>query len=148
MDIYEFLQGENKKILYTLKKLEDAASHEPGEREALMEEAGKRILVQNRIEDEYLFPFLRSDSKTAPVVDSFEDENRETEELLKELRHMSKTDKRFAFLAERLHGQILQHARREHDELFPQLRQVVPDDQARLLGDRIEERRLELFETG
>ncbi len=136
MDIFDFFKRENDKILVTLQKLEDASIRKSEARKSLLAEACERILNQFRIEDEHLYPFLQINPQTRELCEVCRHENHETESVLTQLYETPPTDKRFQYLAERLHGRMMRQSLRREKELFPHLRQVIPHEQLETLGQK------------
>ncbi len=136
MDIFDFFQRENDKILITLQKLEEASARKVEERKALLAEACERILSQFRIEDEHLYPYLQLNPQTHELCEVCRNENRETESVLTQLYETLPTDKRFQYLAERLHGRMMRQSLRREKDLYPQLRRIIPGDELEILGQK------------
>jgi hypothetical protein len=136
MDIFDFLERENEKILITLQKLEDISARHAEERKALLAEACERILNQFRIEEEHLYPYLHLNPLTREPCEVCRGENQETESVLTQLYETPPTDKRFQYLAERLHGRMMRQSLRRQKELFPQLREIISPEQREMLGQK------------
>jgi glutamyl-tRNA reductase len=136
MDIFDFLERENEKILITLQKLEDISPRQAEARKALLAEASERILTQFRIEEEHLYPYLQLNPLTREHSEVCRAENHETESVLTQLYETAPSDKRFQYLAERLHGRMMRQSMRREKELFPQLREILSSEQREMLGQK------------
>lgn len=141
MNIYEVLKSENAKTLKLLGDLEDTTAGQPDRRKQLLHIVSIQIQAQNRIEEDNLYPLLSSHPDTRQLATSVQEENRNSESILHQLRDTPPTDSRFENLVETLHAQVRKHVQKEEQELFPQAANVVTAEQAIRLAVRAEEQK-------
>jgi hypothetical protein len=138
MDIFATLQEENATIRRLLRQLLDSSAGRPEERRDLFLEVSARLHAEIRAEEGHLYPLLAQIPQTREGAIQSREAVRAIEELLTEMAGSDPDDPRFGRLAEQLYGEADSRLSREEHELFPMAREVVTEEQAAMLGDRVE----------
>jgi hemerythrin superfamily protein len=136
MDAIAFLTNEHKKAETLFKQIESAT--DAATRTRLLTEVIDALRMHTKIEEEVLYPLVRSDMKGgAKLFEEAMQEHEEAKKAMKKLEDMSPDDAEwkdtFAIL---MHG-VMHHAKEEETEMFPQLRETVSKEKLEELGERL-----------
>lgn len=139
MDLFEILKAEDVRLAKLFRKLVDTTSSRVQERELLSSQIRIQALAQIMVEEGHLYPALRLYPQLIPFLEHLEGEHREIKNFFDELNETPDQDPRFELLTERIAGQAdyLMHWRKR--ELFPAAARIIPQEQAEMLGEVIEE---------
>jgi hypothetical protein len=144
MDIYEALKQGNGRILKIMRKLEDTTARQPQEREELLRQATLHLAAQKKVEEDRFYPLLLASPKTFQAVSRARHEWGEIEDLVEQLAGSEKSDPGCRYLLEYLSSLVQRHVEWEEQTLFRQARQVIPPEQAEMLGEAAEREQEEL----
>jgi hypothetical protein len=145
MNIYEALGQENDRILKIMRKLEDTSAHQPAAREELLGQARLHLAARKKMAEDHLYPLLLASPKTFRSVARGRQQTAEIESLLDQLAASDKKDPDCRYLVENLSSLTRGHVDWEEHTLFRQAMQVIPLEQAELLGASAEREREELL---
>ncbi|GHA87928.1 hemerythrin domain-containing protein [Cognatilysobacter bugurensis] len=151
MDAIQLLKSDHEKVRDLLTQLSESTSRAEKTRTQLLEKIQTEIEVHAKIEEEIFYPAFRDAGKKQEQEMFFEalEEHRAVSDLvLPDLLKTEVTSDQFSGRAKVLKELVEHHIEEEETELFPQARKVLDKAQLQELGERMQERKLELLEGG
>lgn len=130
-----------------LSQLEKTTSRGTTRRQELLRQVAKAVEVHAQIEEEIFYPaFRRAETRTGDEKLFLEaaEEHGLVHIVLPELKQTDPGTELFSARAKVLKDLVEHHAREEEQELFPRARKLLGSEALRDLGDRLEQRKLEL----
>lgn len=143
MDIYEALERDHLQIKDLLRELEAANDHEADDedRAALLRQLRALVTAHSETEEEVFYQRLRKDETTSAAAREGAVEHGLVSSLLETLEEMRVANPDWSPHCKVVKELLEHHIREEESELFPRAREILDDEEARRLGERMEERR-------
>lgn len=143
MDAIELLEQQHRETETLFDRFEAAGSDE--QKAEIATEVIADLRVHTTIEEEIFYPALREADEDLEddVLEGYE-EHHAVELLIDELDGMSPADENYDAKLAVVEELVLHHVEEEEQELFPQVRRAMPDEQLRDLGERMAGRVQEL----
>lgn len=142
MDAIELLEGQHRQVDELFERFEEA---DDGERRRIVGDVIRQLRIHTSIEEEIFYPAIRDRiaSRDDDLLEAYE-EHHAVELLTDELDGMSPDDERFKAKATVVKELVQHHVEEEEEELFPEVRETLSQDELAELGDRLEARYQEL----
>src|SRR5258706_1081 len=145
-DAIALLKKDHEKVRGLLSKLEAAASRGGDRAMRLVTEVENEVKVHTQIEEEIFYPAFRDAARKKDDKKLFYEANQEhhvVDLVMPEMEEHGSAEE-FAAKAKVLKELIEHHADEEEKEMFPKARKLFDRDELRELGERLEQRKLEL----
>ena len=145
-DAIAFLKKDHEKVRGLLSKLETAAGRGGDRAMKLVAQVEREVKIHSQIEEEIFYPAYRDAArKKADLKLYFEakEEHHVVDLVMPEMEEGGSTEE-FAAKAKVLKELIEHHADEEEKEMFPKARKLFDRDELRELGERLEQRKMEL----
>ncbi len=140
MDIYSQLKDDHDELKRFLSWIADAGSRAAKKRETLFQEFKLALLVHSRVEEAVFYSQLKSHPELKIQELEAENEHRMAGLLLDELNTMPKDNPEWMAKFMMLKEMLEHHIEEEEKELFKKARQVLDEELAEDLGDRMHSR--------
>jgi hemerythrin-like domain-containing protein len=145
-DAIALLKKDHEKVRGLLSKLESAASRGSDRAMQLVSEIEGEVKVHTQIEEEIFYPAFRDAARKKEDKKLFYEANQEhhvVDLVMPEMEEGGTTEE-FAAKAKVLKELIEHHADEEEKEMFPKAKKLLGRDELRELGERLEQRKMEL----
>lgn len=139
MNVFTLLKADHKKVAGILEKLDSTTERGVKTREELFTNLKTELDVHANIEETIFYPELKKADETRDITLEAFEEHRLVKQLLGELDKMDKGEEQWTARFTVLKEQIEHHVEEEEDEMFPKARKVLSEEQAEILGTRMEE---------
>lgn len=149
--IYELLQKDHDKVKNALNRILETSDGAAKTREKLFSEIKNDLEIHTRFEEEVFYPEFRDakgDEEAEDEVDDALDEHAEAKGMLEKLAAMDKSSDEFLETLDELKQALEHHISDEEEEMFPQAREALDEDEARQMGDRYQEMKQEAMAGG
>jgi len=143
-DIYQALHDDHEKVKANLNRILDTTNRAEKTRNAILDEIKHELDLHKAFEEEVFYPSFRkakNDKEAKEEVKDAVDEHREAEQVIEALRDMDPTTDAFVEKVQALKQMLEHHVSDEEDQIFPQARKVLSDEQARQMGEDYLERK-------
>jgi Hemerythrin HHE cation binding domain len=147
MNLRTLMQAGPARANELFAKLSDTSDGAVKTRERLFGELKAELELHCGLEEEHLFPILRKNPETKPLVADAIRDNKELRAKLAELEILPKNDAAFPERLADLQKAFRQHARDEKKELLPAVQRALSEDQVQVVAERIEANLAEVEEA-
>lgn len=137
--IYDMLHQDHEKVKHALNQILDTTDGAEKTREKLFEQVRQDLEVHTKFEEQVFYPTFRKakdDTEAKEEIADALDEHQEAKSMLDEMARMDKTSDDFVKKVETLKKALEHHISDEEDEMFPQARKTLSDEDAMTMGDR------------
>jgi hemerythrin superfamily protein len=141
----DLLEQQHREVKALFAKYGKAASVDAKRR--LFEQIADDLAVHAAIEEKHFYPATRS-ARTEDVLQEAVEEHLQAKRLIADLLELEVEDAQFDAKMRVLEEEIEHHVEEEEDELFPQVRNLLADDELDDLGTVMEDLADELREDG
>lgn len=138
MDALKLLREDHERIKELLVAGADRTNRAEGRRTEVLSRLKRELEAHQHREEEVLFPVLKAHEDTKALTLEGYEEHHLTDMLLRELTATSAEDERWPAKFKVLKDVVEMHLREEEHDIFNKVRNVVPDDQLKALGRRME----------
>lgn len=139
MDAITLLTQDHRTVDKLFDRFEQ--TRDAGERRQLVDNMIEELSIHAAIEEQELYPFMRRVLPQDDPVDEAEHEHAEAKAILAGLSRLQPDDEHFEPVATELIADVRHHVQEEENELFPQLREAVTEDDLNELGQSLEQAR-------
>ena len=146
-DAIALLKKDHEKVRGLLSKLATAVERGSDRAMKLVSEVESEVKVHTQIEEEIFYPAFRDAARKKEDKQLFYEANQEhhvVDLVMPEMEEGGSTEE-FAAKAKVLKELIEHHADEEEKEMFPKARKLFDRDELRELGERLEQRKMELM---
>jgi len=137
VNIYDVLQEDHETASELLASLLESAGQGEKQRASLFHELQIELELHTAAEEKVFYAALQSAEETAERIPEAIEEHREVLELLEELAVMAKNTTEWLEKLSDLQDAVEQHVDEEESELFPVAHEILSDEQAEELGERM-----------
>lgn len=137
--IYDMLHQDHEKVKNALTSILDTTGGAEKTRDKLFSEIKHDLEIHTKFEEEVFYPEFREakhDKEAKEEVKDALNEHDEAKSMLSKMEAMDKTSDEFVEKVKELKQALEHHISDEEDEMFPQARKTLSDDEARAMGDR------------
>ena len=145
MDVFKLLEKDHEKVKGLFKKLVETSDGAQKTRENLFKELATELTVHAKVEETIVYPRLKEVGELSEQIEEAVDEHHEAESLLEELAGMETTDKEWLAKLQELQEAVEHHVKEEEQQLFPEARDFIDDDEAMELAKTVEEEKKEML---
>ncbi len=138
MNLYEMLHQDHEKVKGLFDQLEALGETNENRREQLFASLYQELDIHTQAEEKYFYSQLRGEDETRELTLESLDEHKMVKKLLGELDATDKGAAEWTAKFKSLRENMEQHVEMEENELFPQARKVLDDDEASGIADDIE----------
>jgi hemerythrin-like domain-containing protein len=145
-DAISLLKKDHQKVRGLLSKLETAAQRGGDRAMQLATEIEREVKIHSQIEEEIFYPAYRDAAQKKSDKQLFfeaKEEHHVVDLVMPEIEEPGSTEE-FAAKAKVLKELIEHHADEEEKEMFPKAKKLFDRDELRELGERLEQRKMEL----
>ena len=139
MNAFTLLKADHKKVAGILEKIDSTTERGVKTREELFSQLKTELDVHARVEETIFYPELEKADETHDITLEAFEEHRLVKQLLGELETMDKGDEQWTARFSVLKENVEHHVEEEEGEMFPKARKVLSNEQAEILGTRMEE---------
>jgi hemerythrin-like domain-containing protein len=139
MNAFTLLKADHKKVAGILEKIDSTTERGVKTREELFTQLKTELDVHARVEETIFYPELEKADETHDITLEAFEEHRLVKQLLGELETMDKGDEQWTARFSVLKENVEHHVEEEEGEMFPKARKVLSNEQAEILGTRMEE---------
>src|SRR6266850_8159838 len=143
MDAFTLLKADHEKVAGILEKLEGTTERALKTREELFTQLKTELEIHTEIEEKIFYPVLEKADETHDITLEAFEEHRLVKQLLGELEKMNKGDEQWTARFTVLKENVEHHVEEEEGDMFPRARKVLSNEQADILGTRMEEAKKE-----
>ena len=147
MNPFSLLKEDHKKVKGLFEEFEALGDRAHKQKQAIVEKVIPELEVHTQVEEEIFYPAVKqSVDKEGKhlIVEAFE-EHAIVKRLLEELKGLSPEDEKYEAKFKVVMDSVKHHIKEEENELFPEAKEAIGDE-ADELGERMEERKMELME--
>ncbi|HKZ77804.1 MAG TPA: hemerythrin domain-containing protein [Pyrinomonadaceae bacterium] len=138
MNAFSLLKGDHKKVADLLEKIDATTERGVKTREDLFTKLKTELDVHARIEETIFYPALEEAEETHDITLEAYEEHALVKQLLSELESMPKDDEQWTAKFTVLKENVEHHVEEEEGEMFKKARKVLNEQEADLLGTRME----------
>lgn len=131
--IYDMLRNDHQTVRTALERIIGSGSGAEKTREDLFAKLKDELEIHTKFEEEVFYPTFREDKNDKEAREEVKDaldEHKEAKQMLAKLEKMDKTSDEFVETIKELKEALEHHIHDEEDEIFPQARQAVSDEEA------------------
>lgn len=142
MDGLELLRKDHDKVRGLFARFRDASEDDDTTRMSeLSEEIFHELEVHTAIEEEVFYPAIHDagGEELAETTDESYEEHHVVDVLMGEIRRLDPGDDAFKAKMKVLIENVEHHAQEEEDEMFPQVRELMSEDQLQSMGRDLQE---------
>ena len=139
MNAFTLLKADHKKVAGILEKLDSTTERGVKTRAELFNQLKTELEVHTRIEETIFYPALEKADETRDITLEAFEEHRLVKQLLGELDSMGKDQEEWTAKFTVLKESIEHHVEEEEGDMFPKARKVLGEENAEVLGTRMEE---------
>ena len=139
MNAFTLLKADHKKVAGILEKIDSTTERGVKTREELFTQLKTELDAHARVEETIFYPELEKADETHDITLEAFEEHRLVKQLLAELETMDKGDEQWTARFSVLKENVEHHVEEEEGEMFPKARKVLSNEQAEILGTRMEE---------
>jgi iron-sulfur cluster repair protein YtfE (RIC family) len=143
MDAFALLKADHEKVAGILETIDETTERAVKGREELFTRLKEELDLHARIEEEIFYPALEEEDETREITLEAYEEHRLVKQLLMELEAEPKDTEEWTAKFTVLKENIEHHVEEEEDEMFKKARTVLSKDQAKLLGERLQQAKQE-----
>lgn len=152
MDALELLKSDHDKVRGLFNDFRSAAEQDDAARMGeLCSEVFNELTVHTSIEEEIFYPAVREagGEELNEQTDESWEEHHVVDVLMEEIRALDPGDAAFKAKMTVLMENVEHHAQEEEDEMFPQVRELMSNDDLQAMGQKLQEakKRMELSST-
>lgn len=140
--IYDMLHQDHEKVKRALNNIIESGDGAQTTREKLFSEIKHDLELHTKFEEEVFYPQFRkakADGEAEEEVEDALEEHGEAKKMLEKLAAMDKTSDTFIETLKDLKDALEHHISDEEDEMFPQAREALDDDEAQEMGGRYQQ---------
>ena len=141
MDGLKMLEQDHDRVKELMGHIEEGADDE---REQLFAVLVDELRIHETIEEEVLYPTLKEHPRTEEITLEGFEEHHVVDVVIGELDNVAYDDERWGAKFTVMKENLEHHIGEEEDEMFPQAREVLDEDELEDLGARMETRKQEL----
>ncbi len=138
MDAFELLKQDHKTVSGIFKQLDETTERGVKTREELFTRLKTELDIHAYIEETMLYPKLKEAKETHDITLEAIEEHKVVKSLLAELEAMPKDREQWGAKLTVLKENVEHHVEEEEDEMFPDGRKVLSQEQLEELGARME----------
>ncbi|HET6346021.1 MAG TPA: hemerythrin domain-containing protein [Myxococcota bacterium] len=140
MDALKLLQDDHEAVLSLFDAYQKLGDGLSAHKTALARKICREIELHSEIEERVLYPELgkrRSEELRDKVREGFE-EHLSAKRIIGDLRQMNAQDPQFDAKVRVLNEELEHHIKEEEDEMFPEARDLMSEDQLEEIGDSMQ----------
>ena len=138
MNAFELLKADHEKVAGIFEKLEPTTERGVKTREDLFTQLKHELEVHTQIEETIFYPVLKEADETHDITLEAFEEHAVVKQLLLELNDLAKDDEQWGAKLTVLKENVEHHVEEEEGEMFKKARQVLSDEEAEALGERMQ----------
>lgn len=138
-DIFDTLIKEHREAADLLEKLEQTDSEDHEARQILLVELTTALVSHNEAESRTLYESLARFNEMTDSVREHQQEHDEVNSMLATLVQMDTDDEQWPSKLKTIHENVERHVDDEENELFPQARKLLDEEEVNDLQDRFEQ---------
>ena len=143
--VFSLLHEDHENVALIFKKIESMKSKETAQTpEQLFKELYTELELHAKVEEDLVYPVFKKYEETRKIVEESLREHQEIDRLLSELKGMRPDDQKWMGKLGELQRKVEHHVKEEEEQLFPQGRKIISEDQAQQLGETVENKKEEL----
>jgi len=144
MDVFELLEADHEKVKSLFAKLADTTDG-GARRQSLFKELATELALHTKAEETLVYPRLKELDELRDMVEEGIAEHQQAEQLLAELADMSKDDRQWLAKCKELQQAVEHHVQEEEDEIFPEARELIAEDELAELGTTVQQEKKEMM---
>lgn len=144
MDGLDLLKADHRRVEKLLGQLDATSEKDVERRRDLFREFADEMQAHEIIEEEILYPALKSHPKAREVVLEGYEEHHVVDTIMSELDDVPFDDETWAAKFSVMKENIEHHIEEEEDEMFEHAAEIFDDDELETLGERMAERKKEV----
>lgn len=140
--IYDMLRNDHQTVRTALERIIGSGGGAEKTRHDLFAKVKEELEIHTKFEEEVFYPTFRDDKNDKQAKDEVKDalnEHKEAKQMLAKLERMDVTSEEFITTIKDLKEALEHHIHDEEDEIFPQARQAVSDEEAEDMARRYAE---------
>jgi hemerythrin-like domain-containing protein len=148
MNPFTLLKDDHKKVKGLFEEFEALGDRAHKQKRELVDKALQELEVHTQIEEEIFYPAVKESAAKEGrelIVEAYE-EHGVVKRLMEEIKELEPEDEKYSAKFKVIQDSVKHHIKEEENELFPQAKKAL-GSQADEIGDRMEERKLELMES-
>ena len=145
MHVFSLLHEDHENVALIFKKIDSMKSQETAQtHEQLFKELSTELELHAKVEEDIVYPVFKKHGETRQIVEESVREHKEIDRLLSELKGMRPDDQKWMGKLGELQRKVEHHVKEEEEDLFPQGRKIISEEQLEQLGETFEEKKEEL----
>lgn len=146
--IYEALKKDHVKVTELIERLVHSADADDATRSSLLKQIRDELIPHVRAEEAVLYNSLGTIPETKDLIKDSYSEHMEAEGYLRSLQGMKGMSADWTTTAQKLQQALAHHIQEEEGRIFDAARQVLAEDEARMMGQAFEQMKPEVREGG
>ncbi|MDP9068028.1 MAG: hemerythrin domain-containing protein [Actinomycetota bacterium] len=144
MDPLHLLTEDHEKVKKLLEELDSTTADASDRRRQLFSQIRREMEIHETIEEEILYPALKSHAEAKEVVLEGYEEHHVVDTIMAELDDLSFEDETWGAKLSVMKENIEHHIEEEEEEMFVKARELLEEAELEGLGDRMAARKKEL----
>ena len=137
MDIFELIKADHRKVEELFSQIEKSNSSK--QLDQYFKQLYKELNVHAQVEELTFYPSMRNHEDTEKLVDEAEEEHTEVKVILEQMKSMDSTSAEFKEKISQLKDAVQHHVQEEENEVFPQVRQSMNEEELKQLVTEFQE---------
>ncbi|MGH9943945.1 MAG: hemerythrin domain-containing protein [Pyrinomonadaceae bacterium] len=138
MDVFELLKSDHEKVSTIFTQLEPLGEADAAQRRQLFTQLKQELDLHAQLEETLLYPRLKAVEETQDITIEAIEEHQEVKDLLAELEATAPENEEWNDLLLELKENVEHHVEEEENEMFPQARQVLSQQEINEIGSQIQ----------
>ena len=147
MDAFKFIAKEHERMDRAFAKLADTPEEDAEKRENIFGGLKKDLEIHMKIEEAILYPMLKKQSETRGKAFEGIAEHDVGKNLLREMDSMPKGSEEWTAKLDVLKESMEHHNKEEEEDMFPEAREILSQEEIDDLGRRLQVEKEKLNET-
>jgi len=136
MDVFELLTNDHRKVSAIFEQLEQTS--DVTTRQTLFAQVKQELDLHAYVEETLFYPKLKEAAETREIILEAYEEHQEVKDLLTEMQGLSPDGDEWSDLLQELKESVEHHVDEEENEMFPQAREVLSQQEIEEIGDQIQ----------
>jgi hemerythrin-like domain-containing protein len=146
MDAFTLLMNDHKEASNLFQQLEATSTQDTTQRMQLFAQLKQALDIHAQLEETMLYPTLKEAAETREITLEAYDEHQEMKDLLAEMSGLDPAEDDWTDTLAELKDAVEHHVEEEENEMFPQAREVLGQQQLDDLGARMQQMKQQLLQ--
>ena len=142
MDIFELIKADHRKVEEIFSEIEN--TNRSKQLDKYFNQLYKDLNIHAQVEELTFYPTMRNHKATEKFLEEAEEEHTEVKVMLEQMKSMDSTSAEFPEKIKQLKKAVQHHVQEEENEIFPQVRKSMKDEELKQVATEFQEVKIKL----